>query len=628
MRTLETARNVINSEEIEAWLRQRFADRYPTLVMWIGSVVRKWAVKKAPTKKANVTDGAGLPDWLRTAMQKGDVPEEVVLDDALEQKIQPVLDYMADLLHEKPDTNIAAIGFEVAEQRSIKWHERLARQTAPIEHVEEDGANIIKTYPDGYTWRTVVGKDAMIREGDRMGHCVGRFNYHAMVLRAKAEIVSLRDQQNDPHVTIEIGQGGTTIHQIKGRANQAVVPKYLPYVEDFLKSRNWQYINFDGAESLRQPVVTFQVFQSKPWFEHNGLRAGLVPNGRETSQTYVLATTQAAVQIGKFTVQTFDGSNRVWVLSDIDVLDRAGKADFFRALCVAKNLRISSTGLVAELLIENTTWTRNEGWSTATNDAGKQYAAALVGVADAKICWSERLPAAWYDPATNRLYMLGNTDKPTRQALAIQLGIAAECWVANDFTNTSRNCAQDINMTSWLEKQLAGRSVRTDTDESLLNSLLAALKQPNCAEIKAAYLRVKSKDRLTDSDFKALGFATGGRAINAIGTVLLCSLPIKNTAPFRSYVFHKPNTMNCWMEILAQPDHLLASLETYGLSKSTIKQIVDVLRNEFLRLVPTAAEIKELDLDSGVEVRLRQALGYAKSHRQNPARSKELWAKL
>jgi hypothetical protein len=469
----------------------------------------------------------------------------------------------------------------------------------------------------------------MIREGDRMGHCVGRFNYHAMVLRAKVEIVSLRDQQNDPHVTIEIGQGRTTINQIKGRANKAVVPKYLPYVEDFLKSRGWNYINFDGAESLRAAVTTHQVFQSKPWFEHNGLRAGLVPSVRASTHTYIIATTNEAEQLGKFTVELIEGS-KLSCLSNVDALEieHTEKAEFFRALCVAKNLRISSGGTVAELLIEGTTWSRNEGWSTATNAAGKQYAAALVGAADAQICWSDRLPVAWYEPATNRLYMLGSTDKPTRQALAIQLRIAAECWVANDFVNTTQNCAQDINMTSWLEKQLAGRSVRTDTDESLLNSLLAALKQPNCAEIKAAYLRMKSKERLTDSDFKAMGFATGGRAINAIGTVLLCSLPIKNTAPFRSYVFHKPNTMNCWMEILAQPDHLLASLETYGLTKSTIKQIVDVLRNEFLRLVPTTAEIKELDLDSGVEVRLRQALGYAKAHRQNVARSKELWAKL
>lgn len=186
----------------------------------------------------------------------------------------------------------------------------------------------------------------------------------------------------------------------------------------------------------------------------------------------------------------------------------------------------------------------------------------------------------------------------------------------------------DINFSSWLKKMLTGRSIVTDTDETLLNSLLAALKQPDAAAIKAGYMQLKNKAKITDADFKALGFATGGRAINAIGTVLLCSLPIKNTAPFRSYIFHKPNTMNCWLEVLAQPDHLHTALVGYGIGASTIKQILELLRNEFLRLIPTEAEIAELDLEAGVAQKVKMALKYAKTHKQNTARSKALWAQL
>jgi hypothetical protein len=80
--------------------------------------------------------------------------------------------------------------------------------------------------------------------------------------------------------------------------------------------------------------------------------------------------------------------------------------------------------------------------------------------------------------------------------------------------------------------------------------------------------------------------------------------------------------------MLTHPDHLLSALAGYGLSAETVKQIVALLRNEFLRLVPTAAEIEELDLDGGAKARLQQALKYAASHKQNAARSKALWGSL
>lgn len=624
MKTLETARNVINSEEVETWLKHRFGERYPTLVLWIGSVVRKFVVKKASTRPANLLDEANLPAWLRTAMQQGgEPPEEVILDDALANRIQPVLDYMVELVNDKPDTNVAAIGFEVAEQRSIKWHEKMTQTVVPV--VVEDGANIMKTYPDGYTWRTVVGKDAMVREGDRMGHCVGRFNYHQMVLRAKAEIVSLRDGQNEPHVTIEIGEGGQRIQQIKGRANKAVVAKYLPYVEDFLKSRTWASINFDGAEPLRDSVTTFQVFQGKPWFEHGNLRAGLKPSGYDSSyQQFVLATKTHDIEIGKFTLSRVNG---LWLLDTLSVLDTAGKADFFLAMCLAKNITAMQQGAVGTLLGSTSEWTKSEGWCAAKNQAAKDYLQITVGTADAQVCLDSKQIIAWYNPANTSLYLSEDLDNETRQAVALQLNVAATVYTQRGFVQTAES-KSDINFSSWLKKMLTGRSIVTDTDESLLNSLLAALKQPDAAAIKAGYMQLKNKAKIVDADFKSLGFATGGRAINAIGTVLLCSLPIKNTAPFRSYIFHKPNTMNCWLEVLAQPDHLHTALVGYGIGASTIKQILELLRNEFLRLIPTEAEIEELDLEAGVAQKVKMALKYAKTHKQNAARSKALWAQL
>ena len=142
-------------------------------------------------------------------------------------------------------------------------------------------------------------KEALKYEGDTMGHCVG--GYCRAVESGASQIFSLRDKKGQPHVTIEVapqdftpqnyyhsgqmsddlmsrldeeyrygGRGGPTwndkveesqeyqdyvkslpptIVQIKGKANEAPVDKYVPYVQDFVKSRDWHSV--DDLENAR-----------------------------------------------------------------------------------------------------------------------------------------------------------------------------------------------------------------------------------------------------------------------------------------------------------------------------------------------------------------------------------------
>jgi len=92
--------------------------------------------------------------------------------------------------------------------------------------------------------------DALKYEGDTMGHCVG--GYCPDVMEGKSRIFSLRSGKGEPHVTIEVQPSsafsklrddGTpfdpNIVQIKGKANRAPNPEYLPFVQDFVKSGKW-----------------------------------------------------------------------------------------------------------------------------------------------------------------------------------------------------------------------------------------------------------------------------------------------------------------------------------------------------------------------------------------------------
>jgi len=121
-------------------------------------------------------------------------------------------------------------------------------------------------------------------EGNAMGHCVG--GYCEDVASRGTEIYSLRDKNNNPHVTVEVspprastvlkgltdqGYSSTAlrnaynktngalswdqwlmnnwgqeapkeIQQIKGKQNAAPVDKYLPFVQDFVQSGNWGHV--------------------------------------------------------------------------------------------------------------------------------------------------------------------------------------------------------------------------------------------------------------------------------------------------------------------------------------------------------------------------------------------------
>jgi hypothetical protein len=126
-------------------------------------------------------------------------------------------------------------------------------------------------------------EDALKYEGDTMGHCVG--GYCPDVLEGRSRIFSLRDAKGEPHVTIETqpnqhldfntwwaqqtpekqeeinqrarrGEHNMSVFeapeylaaraalpprivQIKGKGNGKPAAKYLPMVQDFVKSGKW-----------------------------------------------------------------------------------------------------------------------------------------------------------------------------------------------------------------------------------------------------------------------------------------------------------------------------------------------------------------------------------------------------
>jgi len=110
----------------------------------------------------------------------------------------------------------------------------------------------VKDYPDGFAWAKISSAEECEEEGDAMGHCAA--GYWGQIARGSANLYSLRDKGNSPHVTIEMDGDNKTVHQIKGKQNDKPDGKYHKYIIDFLatvikpEKNNMGYQDFDLAD--------------------------------------------------------------------------------------------------------------------------------------------------------------------------------------------------------------------------------------------------------------------------------------------------------------------------------------------------------------------------------------------
>jgi len=143
---------------------------------------------------------------------------------------------------------------------------KIIKDGKPLKNIDEYPYNDVTKTPNEFSSREeaasyarrIVADEALRNEGDVMGHCVG--GYCEYVHSGESKIYSLRDEKGMSHVTVEVqpegkgfegGGSGTladpanvhpNIIQIKGKQNRAPVDKYLPYVQDFVKSGKWGYV--------------------------------------------------------------------------------------------------------------------------------------------------------------------------------------------------------------------------------------------------------------------------------------------------------------------------------------------------------------------------------------------------
>lgn len=125
-------------------------------------------------------------------------------------------------------------------------------------HNDPDRYETVLSFDDGYKWVRIkkpgggYSSDCEL-EGKLMGHCGNLPKGHFTTEQEKQKMVdklgkqilySLRDKNNDPHVSVTVDENGK-VQQARGRFNKKPEKKFMPYIADLFKTEHIKGIDID-----------------------------------------------------------------------------------------------------------------------------------------------------------------------------------------------------------------------------------------------------------------------------------------------------------------------------------------------------------------------------------------------
>lgn len=91
---------------------------------------------------------------------------------------------------------------------------------------------VVYRFEDGWTVERLTTPEQLTAEGQEMQHCVGEYVHN--VETGHSQILSLRDPQHRPHVTMEWWERQRRFYQVRGKQNRPPVDSYARRVREFI----------------------------------------------------------------------------------------------------------------------------------------------------------------------------------------------------------------------------------------------------------------------------------------------------------------------------------------------------------------------------------------------------------
>ncbi len=158
--------------------------------------------------------------WLESAAKRA-LKEDLVDIYALEH----IIDWLNS--NDAP-SRLRKLSVKDAIRKSTQWTEANKKRGNSLKDKEDDLEVFMKV--DGFVIVKLLTKNAFLREGTLMSHCLGGYNPKGGV-----DIFSLRDNKNNPHATFEVRTEDKEVVQIKGKGNGSIHPRYINAILKFLE---------------------------------------------------------------------------------------------------------------------------------------------------------------------------------------------------------------------------------------------------------------------------------------------------------------------------------------------------------------------------------------------------------
>ncbi len=188
---------------------------------WILVQLRKMRTTLAPARKVQ-----GYDDY-SYVLPGGDI----------QQKMREIDDWYEITNSDEmvPNIDIISYSFAQAVAASDEWHRVAAGEGSGKIYGSTNPKFVMFNPPEwkGWSIQKVVSRNDLLVEGNLMNHCVGK--YHQQVQDGESEIYSLRDTDNEPHVTLEINPKHNEILQIMGNSDTEPDKKYKVYIKQWLE---------------------------------------------------------------------------------------------------------------------------------------------------------------------------------------------------------------------------------------------------------------------------------------------------------------------------------------------------------------------------------------------------------
>jgi hypothetical protein len=196
-----------------------------------------------------------LVDWFNGYLKNYLYKENI---DYTTHKFHDEMNHIIDYLNsEDCPKKFHAMTWDVLKQKIEKWDQWLRNRAER----GDDPNNVAFLIELKNGWKAVdlQSRKALSYEGGVMKHCVG--SYADRVLSGQKKIISLRDKQDNSHITIEFDTREQQIVQIQGKNNLVPKDEYKKYLAEFIQKTEMK-LSVDVQQKLGYNRIGHQYFPS------------------------------------------------------------------------------------------------------------------------------------------------------------------------------------------------------------------------------------------------------------------------------------------------------------------------------------------------------------------------------